>query len=155
MHPRTGELLLKESVLQDVDVLRALLAAITALDSIRRRTARRAQLPQNVGQRWTESETETLRGKFVGGEALEEIARALGRSIVAVTHRLAKLGLVTDDGPSLNWRRRGRPHGDWVTERRTEGDCNALRVGFGGGEPHLQTNVSLRGEDGWSERQME
>src|SRR5215469_11314983 len=88
MHPLTGEPVVNDSVLQDADVLRALLAGITALDIVQHRAARRAQLPKNVGQRWTEAETVAIRQEFERGESLETIARAHGRSVRAVTHRL-------------------------------------------------------------------
>lgn len=51
--PATGEDLPKDTVLHRSDVMRALLAVITALESIAAREARRSLLPASVGKPWT------------------------------------------------------------------------------------------------------
>lgn len=106
VHPSTGEPLPHNSVLQNAEVLRALLAGIEALEGARLRAARRAQLPDNVGRPWTEAEIATLRCEFEGGRSLEEIARAHGRSTRAISLRLGVLGLVEAD-TRLPWMESG------------------------------------------------
>jgi hypothetical protein len=93
--PVTGEELLPETVLQHAEVLRALLAGLSALELTAARAQRRAQLPGNVGQAWTNDEESTLVGEFKSGEAAEAIARKHGRTLRAIEARLEKLGLIT------------------------------------------------------------
>lgn len=94
--PHTGEPL-KESVLQNAEVLRALLAGIGTLKGAQVRAKRRAQLPENVGKAWTDAELATLRREYESGQSIEEIAKTHGRSTRAIAHRLAKLGLIQED----------------------------------------------------------
>jgi hypothetical protein len=49
--PNTGTELPADTVLNRVDVVRALLTAVGALDSVTARALRRAQLPDSVGTR--------------------------------------------------------------------------------------------------------
>jgi hypothetical protein len=93
--PVTGEELLPETVLQHAEVLRALLAGLSALELTAARAQRRAQLPGNVGQAWTNDEESTLVGEFKSGETAEAIARKHGRTLRAIEARLEKLGLIT------------------------------------------------------------
>jgi hypothetical protein len=54
--PATGSDLPKDSTLNRVDVIRALLSSIEAIERVTARAARRALLPDGVGQPWTESQ---------------------------------------------------------------------------------------------------
>lgn len=103
VHPYTGDPLPSDSVVQDPGVIRALLSGMSALNAVEARAARRAQLPKNVGLPWTELEVASVRREFESGQPIEEIARAHGRSVRAITHRLAMLGLVADNDPSLGF----------------------------------------------------
>jgi hypothetical protein len=58
--PETGSELPRDIVLNRVDVVRALLAAIEALDSVSARALRRAQLPESVGKSWSEGEVRPI-----------------------------------------------------------------------------------------------
>ena len=58
--PETGSELPSDTVLNRVDVVRALLAAIEALDSVSARALRRAQLPESVGKSWSEGEVRPI-----------------------------------------------------------------------------------------------
>jgi hypothetical protein len=51
--PLTGWELPKDSVLDNIEVLRALLDAVAALEQVSARQARRAMLPSEVGKTWT------------------------------------------------------------------------------------------------------
>jgi hypothetical protein len=93
--PVTREELPHETVLQKADVLRALLAGLSALEQIAARTQRRAQLPGNVGQAWTTEEESKLVAAFKSGDSPITIARQHGRTLRAIEARLEKLGLIT------------------------------------------------------------
>lgn len=95
--PTTSEQLPHETVLQHADVLRALLAGLTALEQAAARTQRRAQLPGNVGQAWTTEEKSKLVGAFKSGDSPITIARQHGRTLRAIEARLEKLGPITAD----------------------------------------------------------
>lgn len=95
--PVTGEELLRETVLQRADVLRALLAGLAALEQTAARAQRRAQLPDNVGQAWTTEEESRLVAAFKHGDSPVVIARQHGRTLRAIEARLEKLGLITTE----------------------------------------------------------
>ena len=93
--PVTGEELSRETVLQHADVLRALLAGLTALEQTSARALRRAQLPDNVGRAWTTEEENRLVAAFKKGDSPVAIAHQHGRTLRAIEARLEKLGLMT------------------------------------------------------------
>jgi hypothetical protein len=93
--PVTAEELPRETVLQRADVLRALLAGVSALEQTAARALRRAQLPDNVGQSWTTEEEHKLIAAFKSGNSPLTIAREHGRTLRAIEARLEKLGLIT------------------------------------------------------------
>lgn len=93
--PVTGKELPHETVLQRADVLRALLAGLSALQQTTARAQRRAQLPDNVGQAWTTEEESRLVTAFKKGDSPVAIARQHGRTLRAIEARLEKLGLIT------------------------------------------------------------
>jgi DNA-binding NarL/FixJ family response regulator len=93
--PVTSEELPCETVLQHADVLRALLAGLTALEQTAARAQRRSQLPDNVGQAWTTEEESRLVAAFKSGSTATAIAHQHGRTLRAIEARLEKLGLIT------------------------------------------------------------
>ncbi len=93
--PVTGAELPHETVLQRADVLRALLAGLTAIEQASARAQRRAQLPGNVGQAWTTEEESRLVAAFKSGDSAVAMARQHGRTLRAIEARLEKLGLIT------------------------------------------------------------
>ena len=95
LDPVTREELPPETVLQRADVLRALLAGLSALELMAARAQRRAQLPDNVGQAWTTDEESKLVAEFRSRESPKEMARKHGRTLRAIEARLEKLGLIT------------------------------------------------------------
>jgi hypothetical protein len=95
--PTTGEELAAETVLQQADVLRALLAGVSALEQVSARAQRRAQLPDNVGRTWTADEERDLVTAFQAGDALTDIAAKHGRTLRAIEARLERLGLLNPD----------------------------------------------------------
>jgi len=93
--PVTTEELPRETVLQQADVLRALLAGVSALEQAVARSQRRAQLPDNVGRAWTTEEEGRLVSTFKKGDSVVAIARQHGRTLRAIEARLEKMGLIT------------------------------------------------------------
>ena len=95
--PFDGEELPAGTVLQQADVLRALLAGVAALEQGVARASRRAQLPKNIGRSWSAEEQSALIDAFQAGEALSEIAARHGRTLRAIEARLEKLGLIATE----------------------------------------------------------
>ncbi len=93
--PATAEELPAGTILQQADVLRALLAGIAALEQVEARAQRRAQLPDNVGRTWTADEEQTLIGGFQQGVPVAQIAIKHRRTVRAIEARLERLGLLT------------------------------------------------------------
>jgi hypothetical protein len=93
--PRSGQILPRDNVLHDATVIRALLAAIDALEHQAVRSRRRARLPANLGRAWSGEEEQTLLAAFDRQEPLERIAAAHGRSLGAIESRLQRLGCIT------------------------------------------------------------
>jgi hypothetical protein len=93
--PFTGTELSVGAVLQQADVLRALLAGCSALDERAARAGRRAQLAKNIGKAWTPEEQERLIQAFKSGENLEQVAARHGRTLRGIESRLEILGLIT------------------------------------------------------------
>lgn len=93
--PATRNELPPETVLQRADVLRALLAGLSALELTAARAQRRAQLPEKVGQAWTTEEEKELVMEFKSGDLPDAIAHKHGRTLRAIEARLEKLGLIT------------------------------------------------------------
>ena len=95
VHPVTGEELAPGTVLQNADVLRALLAGVAALEHTTARAQRRALLPENVGRPWSAAEEAALAAEFGSGELPAQIAVRHGRTLRAIEARLERLGLIT------------------------------------------------------------
>ena len=95
--PASGEEFVGNRVLQQVDVLRALLAGVVALEAQAARASRRALLPANVGNPWTPEEERALVTAFQAGDALNGIAEKFGRTLRSIESRLERLGLLTKE----------------------------------------------------------
>lgn len=93
--PGSGETLPPECVIHRPDVLRALLAGVSALDQTAARAHRRSHLPDNVGSTWTTEEESRLVTLFKSGVSPASIARQHARTLRAIEARLEKLGLIT------------------------------------------------------------
>jgi hypothetical protein len=100
--PLTGEELAPGTVLQQADVLRALLAGVSALEQTAARAQRRAQLPSNVGRSWSAEEEATLVTAFKSADSVADIAARHGRTLRAIEARLERLGLLTPEQRSTN-----------------------------------------------------
>ena len=95
--PDKGTELPADTVLNRVDVVRALLAAIAALEAMTARAQRRAQLPTSVGKTWSEAEEQQLKEEFAASEPVPLIASKHGRTVRAIDARLERLGLLRPD----------------------------------------------------------
>jgi hypothetical protein len=70
------------------------LGAGTALEQGAARSARRAQLPMNVGRPWSQMEELALINAAQAKHLPEDIAKKHGRTLRAIEVRLEKLGLI-------------------------------------------------------------
>ena len=95
--PFNGEELPAGTVLQQADVLRALLVGVAALEQGVARATRRAQLPKNIGRAWSADEQSSLIDAVQAGEPLAEVAVKHGRTLRAIEARLEKLGLIAPE----------------------------------------------------------
>ena len=93
--PFDGTELPSGTVLQQADVLRAMLAGVAALEQDAARATRRALLPRNIGRTWSAEENAKLVDAFHKGENLEHIALRHGRTLRAIEARLEKQGLIS------------------------------------------------------------
>lgn len=92
--PDTGEALPRDNVLNRTEVLRALLAGVSALQLLEVREQRRSLLPANVGKPWTQEEEHALISAFSNNQLISEIATTHGRTIRSIEARLERLGLI-------------------------------------------------------------
>ena len=97
IHPKTGGELPQDSIINEIEVSRAMATAVFALDQMSARLARRAQLPESVGKAWSEEEERRLRDEFSHPEPIPLIAKKHGRTIRAIEARLEKIGLLAAD----------------------------------------------------------
>ena len=97
IHPKTGRELPQDSVVNEIEVNRAMSTAVLALDQVNTRLTRRAALPESVGKAWTEEETGWLIDAFKGAEPIPHIAARHRRTVRAIEARLVKLGLLEPD----------------------------------------------------------
>ncbi len=95
--PFSGEDLAAGTVLQNAEVMRAMLAGCSALEERTARAGRRAQQPKNIGQTWTPEEQERLIQAFKSGENLETVADRHGRTLRAIEARLEILGMISNE----------------------------------------------------------
>lgn len=94
--PHTGEVFPADSAYQRPETVRALYAAAMALEKAEKWQRRRAELPTNTGQPWTEDEDRRLLAAFDAGYGFPELAAKHGRTKAAVRARLVKYGRIAD-----------------------------------------------------------
>jgi hypothetical protein len=102
VNPMTGEIFPAGSPYQAPEVVRALHAAVRALDRGREtRPAQEGRPPQraeglgNVGKPWSKDEDQRLLAEFERGRTPSELARAHGRTLAGIEARLEKHGRLT------------------------------------------------------------
>jgi hypothetical protein len=89
-HPLTGEELPEESCYQSAKVLRALLAAIEAMEKAAKKIDR--VLPGAAGKPWDAEEDESLVADFESGTTIAALAQTHQRTEGAIRSRLMRLG---------------------------------------------------------------
>ena len=97
VNPQTGEVFPMDSPYQNAQSIRALFTALRALERQRTTKKRRELLPPNAGRPWNSDEERRLVSKFDAGTSIEELARLHGRTPVAISSRLVKLGKIESD----------------------------------------------------------
>lgn len=90
--PATGEIMGGDHVLQQPDVVRALAAAVAALNCQTGAQEREGGRPARVGHAWTPDEDEMLLSAFDRGTAVGKLAAEHERTRGAIQSRLVKLG---------------------------------------------------------------
>ena len=84
--PFDGKELPSGTVLQQADVLRAMLAGVAAMEQDAVRASRRAQLPRNIGRSWTDDENmkryqEALAGHAKTDERIRTAAKVVREAL--------------------------------------------------------------------------
>lgn len=97
--PVTGQQFPPDSPYQQADTIRALHAALEALEKPVRTHAPRVIDPNKpkAGGAWSPEEEQQLRDAFNARQPIRDMAQAHGRTPGAITARLVKLGLIQDD----------------------------------------------------------
>ena len=95
--PSSGAPLGAQSVFQRPEVIRALFAAVLALDAPHASAddTPKTRPTSGAGSPWTSEEEQRLSAGFHAGVSPAEIGREHGRTAGAITSRLVKLGLIT------------------------------------------------------------
>ena len=100
VHPATGEKFAADGPYQHPDTVRALFAAMRAVEGNAAAAAatpaptnERPAMPQTgAGSRWSPEEDQRLASAFDSGRTMDEIARSHNRSRAAIEARLVRLG---------------------------------------------------------------
>ncbi len=96
--PHSGEIFRADSPYQHPDTVRALFAAVRALEGetapAKPRAAAPENAPQNRGKPWSPGEDQALATAFDAGKQIPELATQHQRSRFAIEARLAKLGKI-------------------------------------------------------------
>lgn len=105
--PESGHALSALDILEDPEVIRALFIAAKALDDLSKESIGKKAInglpstkkhekkrPNNAGKPWTTEEDNELISSFEGETTIKEIAAKHGRTIGAISARLAHLELI-------------------------------------------------------------
>ena len=90
--PDSGEVFPGDGAYQRPQTVRALFAAVEALERAAQFERRKQQLPAKTGEPWTEDEDRKLLASFDAGNALGELAAAHQRTQTGIRARLVKYG---------------------------------------------------------------
>ena len=92
--PESGEVYPPQSPYQKPDTVRALFAAVRALERASEWEARRKRLPANTGKPWLQDEDLQLATGFDSGKSILELAREHQRTLTSVRARLIRMGKI-------------------------------------------------------------
>ena len=90
--PESGEVFSVEGAYQRPQTVRALFAAVEALERAAQFERRKQQLPAKTGEPWSEEEDRKLLASFDAGHALGDLAVAHQRTQTGIRARLVKYG---------------------------------------------------------------
>lgn len=110
--PVTGEAFPPDSPYQQADTVRALFVALEVLKRQKHVRGKRTVDPNRpkMGAPWAPDEEQQLRDGFAAQKTIPELAATHGRTTIAITSRLVKMGLIEKD-PSDRARRGNRSPG--------------------------------------------
>ena len=115
VHPATGEQFAADSPYQHPDTVRALYAAVRALDGAATHADavdRRPAPPQSgAGSRWSEEEEQRLVTAFDAGRTIDSLAQAHDRTRAAIEARLVRLGKLDASAVTTPLRYPAKPGG--------------------------------------------
>ena len=97
--PITGETFPPDSPYQQADNVRALFMALEVLKRQKHVRVKRSSDPNRpkMGTPWTPDEEQQLRDGFAAQKTIPELAATHGRTTIAITSRLVKMGLIEKD----------------------------------------------------------
>jgi len=93
--PFTGEAFPPDNPFHHPDAVRAMYAALEALDHLHKTISKENRLPDNAGKPWLSQEDEDLIIAFEDGVTIQELARRHQRTVGSIKSRLVKLGKLT------------------------------------------------------------
>lgn len=99
VNPMTGEVLPQEDSCNQVEIVRALHAVLSAIPEPKAIDAKQKNKPVNAGKPWTKTEESEMVKEFDAGYPVSRIANVHGRSRGAIEGRLVKLGKLTKEFP--------------------------------------------------------
>lgn len=107
--PETGHALSAQDILEDPEVIRALFIATKVLDDLSKimndekadndlssKRKHEKKRPHNAGKPWSNEEDNELISSLKEGTPVKDIAAKHGRTVVAISARLVRLGLIDD-----------------------------------------------------------
>lgn len=94
VNPYTGEAYPADSPYQQAETIRALFAAIQALERTKKADDRRHQLPGNAGKAWADDEELRLITAFETGKTIKQLAEEHQRTEGSIRSRLIKHGKI-------------------------------------------------------------
>jgi hypothetical protein len=102
--PLTGEVLSRDHLLHNPQIVRALFHAARALERAEKSAKRVASLPAKAGASWSKEEDNALIQKFDSNVLVAEIAKRHGRTEGGITSRLVRLGKIAAREDAYNKR---------------------------------------------------
>ena len=110
--PETGEVLPGSSPYNSPMVIRALFAALNALNATPGQERRNPDLPPNSGKAWSAAEDSEMLALFDAGVQVKEIAAKHSRTPGSIASRLVRLGRIKERSEV------------WVRNRESSADQN-------------------------------
>ena len=90
MNPLTGEVMSKDDVCNDPEIIRALHTILRILD----REKLSKHLPENAGKPWKKEDDDELCRRFDNGSTVKELSHVFKRTQGAISSRLERLGKI-------------------------------------------------------------